>query len=77
MLDSINLKRQFVGKGKDKQISLAPFTILLISLQQIDISGILRASARRGNSKVVSLNSPLVSESDISFPIQEGRILLV
>ena len=56
----------FVRKGKDTQISLARFTSLPISLQQVNISGFLRASARRGNSEVVSLNSALVSDSDIS-----------
>lgn len=53
MLDfqvSLQKRKMFFWKGKDKQISLARFTSLLISLilQQVNISGILRASARRG-----------------------------
>ena len=39
---------------------------LPISLQQVNISGILRATARRGNSEEVRLNLALVSDSGIS-----------
>ena len=82
---SLQKRKMFVWKGKGKQISLARFTSLPISLQRVNISGILRASARRGNSEVVSLNSALVSLrhiiqctlDPIVFPIREGRILLV
>ena len=49
---SLQKREMFVWKGKDKQISLAQFTSLPISLQQVNISGILRASARSGNSEV-------------------------
>ena len=66
---SLQKREMFVWKGKDMQISLARFTSLPISLQQVNISGILRASARSGNSEVVSLNSALVSESDISSSV--------
>ena len=68
---SLQKREMFVWKSKDKQISLARFTRLPITLilQQVKISGILRASARRGNSEEVSLNSALVSESDISSSV--------
>ena len=68
---SLQKREMFVWKGKDKQISLARFTRLPITLilQQVNISGILRASARRGNSEEVNLNSALVSESGISSSV--------
>ena len=68
---SLQKREMFVWKGKDKQISLARFTSLPITLilQKVNISGILRASARRRNSEEVSLNSVLVSESDISSSV--------
>ena len=38
----------------------------VVPLQQVNISGILSASARHGSSKVANLNSALVSDSDKS-----------
>ena len=66
---SLQKRQMFVWKGKDKQISLARFTSLPISLQQVNISGILRASAKCRNSEEVSLNWALVSGSDISSSV--------